>query len=110
MKIITENGYTIRTGENSSDNWKLLDETDGENCYLIHLSHYPSPYVIVSSTEGDVTPSQIFNGAIECKANTKQKNISRLSVDYSHRSNVEKGNVTGEMVWKSKRKTKSIII
>jgi hypothetical protein len=110
MKIVEEDAYTIKIGGNSTENWTLLDESEGTDCYIFHLSHYPSPYVILTSKEGFFTSSQISHAASECKVNTKQKNMSNIKVDYSERSNVIKGNILGEMIWKSKRKTKIVII
>ena len=107
MKTIQEQGYTIKIGQNATENWKLLSMSD-KNDYIFHLAHYPSPYVILTSETPET--ETFIRAAQECKANTKQRNISSLAVDYSLCSNVEKGDKLGEMIWKSNRKVKTVFV
>jgi hypothetical protein len=107
MKNFVFEYHTIKAGENSADNWKLLDATENEDCYVFHLSHYPSGYVILS---GEITTKGIYDAAVICKSRTKYLRVPRLVVDYSHRSNVKKGDVVGELIWISRRKVSNVIV
>jgi predicted ribosome quality control (RQC) complex YloA/Tae2 family protein len=100
---------TINVGKNATDNWKLLDSTNGIDSHVFHLAHYPSSYVILR-TEEDPTFAELHEAAVKCKQSTKQRNIPNISVNYSKRSNVFKGKNLGEMIWKSNRNVKTIVV
>ena len=46
--------------------------------------------------------------ALNCKLNTKYKNLKNIKVDYTLCDNVEKGEFVGELIYKSNRKVLSI--
>lgn len=105
--ILIENINSV-IGENSKENWKLLENTKPEYLFF-HLSSFPSCYVIYESKE--IPNIEIIKQlAILCKKNTKYKNIPNLKVDYTLCNNIIKGEIEGEIYYKSNKKVKKIIV
>ena len=109
MKIYRRNNYIIRVGTNSKENWRLIGEAKPFH-YFFHLSTFPSCYVILEHNLNKVSDSIIIECAKICKMNTKYRNLSRIKVDYCLRDNVKKGDVVGEVIYKSNRKVKVVTI
>ena len=103
MKIV-EDKYML--GENARDNWDMLSQSKPEH-YFFHLSSFPSAYVILVC-EGEPSQKEILRGAQICKENTKYRNLKNLKVDYCPRSNVCRGEVTGEAIFISIKKVKQV--
>ena len=99
--------YTCKIGENAKENWKLLGKSNKSN-YFLHLSSFPSCYVILEGGELKPTLNIIKEAAKICKNNTKYRNLQNLKVDYCLCSNVRKGKKIGEAVFVSNRKVKQI--
>jgi len=108
MKKLYINEILCIVGSNSAENWKIFDESN-ENNLLFHLSSFPSCYVILKTVE---TPSNdiLKEAAKICKINTKYKNIPNLKVDFTHCKNIIKGEIEGEIVYKSNKKVKQITV
>jgi predicted ribosome quality control (RQC) complex YloA/Tae2 family protein len=66
--------------------------------------------VILEHVLEEVPESVIVECAEICKAGTKYRNLKNLKVDYCQCSNVMKGDVVGEVVFKSNRKVKIVRI
>lgn len=98
----------IKIGKNANDNWKILDEACPQHIFF-HLSSFPSCYVIF---ECDDQPSDeiIEHCARTCKEHTKYRNLKNIKVDYTLCSNVTKGEKLGEVIYKSNKKVKKIIV
>jgi predicted ribosome quality control (RQC) complex YloA/Tae2 family protein len=109
MKNFTKEGYTIRLGKTAKENWVLLENSKRHH-YFFHLSSFPSGYVILEHVLEEVPESVIVECAEICKAGTKYRNLKNLKVDYCQCSNVMKGDVVGEVVFKSNRKVKIVRI
>ena len=107
MKIIEFNDTQILIGQNSSENWELLDDNP-ETYYWFHLKSFPSCHVIVQSD--DITDELIHYAATVCKNKTKYKNLGNLKVNYTPISNIKKADVVGSVCFNSNRKVKSITI
>lgn len=108
MKNILIENKNCLIGGNSKENWILLEKSKPEYLFF-HLSSFPSCYVIYESlSETDIeTIKQI---ALVCKKNTKYKNIPNIKVDYTLCDNVIKGDIEGEIYYKSNKKVKKIIV
>jgi hypothetical protein len=113
MKEIFINNIKYKIGNNAEENWKILDEAN-DNHLFFHLSSFPSCYVILE-IENEIKDifeinKIIENTALECKLNTKYKNLKYIKVDYCPISNIIKGEKVGEVYYKSNRKVKNIIV
>jgi predicted ribosome quality control (RQC) complex YloA/Tae2 family protein len=112
MKTITleNSNYQCFVGSNAKENWQLLSESNPTDI-LFHLHSFPSCYVILKN-DFDTFPNQdiIQQTAIICKTNTKYKNLKDIKVDYTFCRNVEKGEVVGELIYKSNKKVLSVKI
>jgi len=100
MKEFEFNGVKILLGQNAKENSKLLD-CDPEY-YWLHLSSFSSGFIIVKHTDpGEET---LKYAATLCKSHTKYRNLKNIKVDYTKRSNLQKGEDIGEVLFKSLRK------
>lgn len=108
MKEFVVENIKIKVGSNAAENWKILDESSENNIFL-HLKSFPSCYVIIDCEE---YPSmEIINQAAKiCKNNTKYKNMKNIKVDYTLRKNVIKGELVGEIFYKSNKKVNNLCI
>lgn len=113
MKEIFIENIKCKIGNNAQENWNLL-EMASDNHLFFHLSSFPSCYVILE-LEDEIKDFFILNkilekAALECKLNTKYKNLKNIKVDYCLVSNVIKGDILGEVYYKSNRKIKNIMV
>lgn len=109
VKIHEYQDYTIKVGTNAKENWELLESASSHH-YFFHLSSFPSGYVILEHDFEEIPESVIVACAKICKAGTKYRNLKNLKVDYCQCSNVMKGDVVGEAVFKSNRRLKIILL
>ena len=103
MKTHTFEEYTILQGTCADENWKLLDSAK-PNHYFFHLSSFPSGYIILQCDDSKPRLPIIQYCAKLCQEGTKYKKLQNLKVDYCPCSNVMKGEVVGEVVYKSNRR------
>jgi predicted ribosome quality control (RQC) complex YloA/Tae2 family protein len=108
MKTFIIENITCKVGSNSFENWQLLENI--KDTYLFfHLTSFPSCYVILQSDEyPDI--KIIKECAYLCKQNTKYKNLKNIKVDYTMCNNITKGEKEGEIIYKSNKKVKNILI
>ena len=106
MKVEEFNDTTIILGQNAQENWNLIN-FDCDYIWL-HLNSFPSCHVIIE----DNNPEQevLEYAAQLCKDNTKYRNLKNLKICYTKCNNLKKGIDTGSVVYKSKRKVKTITI
>lgn len=108
MKLITIENILCKIGNNSKENWALLDNVQNQNFWFFHLTSFPSCYVIA---EQEIIDNETIKAiAILCKQHTKYKNLKHVKVDYCICNNVEKGELSGEIIYKSNRKIKTIVV
>lgn len=107
MKNILYNNKQIIIGQNSKENWNILDEYSS-NAYWFHLKSFSSCFVIVNSE--DIDNDIIKYAADLCKQNTKYKNVPNIKVSYTNTSNIKKADVEGSVYFKSNKKVKEITI
>ena len=108
MKELLINNIVCKIGCNSKENWELLDSSK-DNHLFFHLSSFPSCYVILQTDNLD-DEDAIKKAAFQCKINTKYKNLKNIKVDYCYVSNLEKGEIQGEVIFKSNKKVKKIFV
>ena len=108
MKIHKISEYICKIGENAKENWELLASA-AESHYFLHLSSFPSCYVILECDEKPLL-GVIKRAAEICKNSTKYRNLRNLKVDYCPCSNVIKGKKVGEAIFISNRKVKQVKI
>lgn len=103
--IILENSdHQCSVGTNAKENWQLLSESNPTDI-LFHLHSFTSCYVILKNVINEFPEMDIIKQtAIICKKNTKYKNLKDIKVDYTFCRNIEKGNVVGELIYKSNKK------
>jgi predicted ribosome quality control (RQC) complex YloA/Tae2 family protein len=106
MKSIEIDGYTCLVGQSAKENWDILGNARQTDIFF-HLSKFPSCYVILC-TPIDVSDVIIRKVARICKENTKYG--FRVSIDYTQCNNVIKGTKVGEVIYKSNRRVKRIVV
>lgn len=100
--IISENRtFKIIVGKNEKENWKIIDDADGDDMW-IHVSDSPSCHVIIreeltSGSTSDYPEDVILHAANECKANSKCKNKSKVKIVYCLIKNIKKGKAIGQV-------------
>ena len=98
MKIINYNDISFVIGENSKENWQILDHYYKINCNYIwfHLNSFPSGYVIMLSDI--INDFDLLNyGAFLCKENTKYRNLKDLKICYTTLNKLKKTDKIGEV-------------
>lgn len=105
MKTIDCDNIRYKIGQNASENWKILDESNKDDVFF-HLKSFPSCYVIMDSRIENI-PAIKF-GAFLCKQNTKYKSHKNIKIDYCKVSNVSKTNKLGEVIYNSNRQVNTI--
>lgn len=108
MKQFEFDGYICKLGENSTENWEIFDNSQENNIFL-HLSSFPSGYVILEIID-TFSFDMIHMAAKICKQYTKYKNVPNIKVDYCRCNNIKKGCIVGEVMFRSKRQVKQIKI
>lgn len=108
MKQFTNGKYTCKLGQSAKENWKLFDEANPYH-YFFHLSFYPSGYVILETDE-EIDETVVLWASEICRMGTKYRNLKNLKVDYCRCDNLIKGFREGEIVFRSLKKIKHIII
>jgi predicted ribosome quality control (RQC) complex YloA/Tae2 family protein len=108
MKTILINNLLCNIGGNAKENWSILSNSN-DNDLFFHLTSFSSCYVICE-TDNIPDISTIKEIALICKQNTKYKNVPNIRVDYTECKNVMKGDVVGEVIYKSNKKVYNVII
>tara|TARA_R110002072_G_scaffold201239_1_gene359000 strand:- start:2069 stop:2416 length:348 start_codon:yes stop_codon:yes gene_type:complete len=103
-EIIFENTKFL-IGQNSQENWNLLDSCNKINNEYIwfHLNSFPSCYVIMCSPLNDISCIESKNillnyGAELCKQNTKYRDLPNLKICYTSLKKLKKTNKIGEVI------------
>ena len=108
MVLIKEfDNIIIRIGENSKENWEIIDNSN-LNWYWFHLKSFPSCHVVVESEE--LSDNLLLIAAELCKKNTKYKNVPNIKINYCKINNLIKAKDEGSVIFKSNRKLNSIKI
>ena len=100
MKILNYDDYVCKVGENAKENWELLDNSSENNIFL-HLSSFPSGYVIIDSNHLSI--DMIYIRALLCKNNTKYRNLNNIKICYTILKKLEKTKNVGEIIIKGKK-------
>jgi predicted ribosome quality control (RQC) complex YloA/Tae2 family protein len=97
MKIFTINDITLILGTNAKENSQIVKEAS-QNYYWFHLKRFPSPHLILNSSE----PSKniIIKAAQFLKDNTKYKHMTNLIIEYTQIKNVKLTNIPGQVLLK----------
>ena len=106
MKLEYLDNIVFKIGKNSQENWDLLN--NNENFYWFHLNSFPSCHVIIENE--NPSEEEIIFASNLCKNNTKYKNLSNLKICYTQLKNLKKGTDIGSVIFKSRRKVKTISI
>ena len=108
MITIEHDDYIIYIGRNACENWEILSIAQ-QNHLLFHLSHFPSPYVLLYPLKKlKETPIRLC--AEMCKKYSKHSTARKVSVDYSPCSNIKRGKTIGEYYYKNNKKVSIIIL
>jgi predicted ribosome quality control (RQC) complex YloA/Tae2 family protein len=106
MKLTTKNNIIYKIGQNSNENWKLVESC--ETFTWLHLNSFPSGHVIIETDEP--SKEELIFAAELCKNNTKYRNLRNLKICYTNCGNLIKGNNEGSVLYKSNRRVKYIVI
>lgn len=102
--------YEFYLGENSNENWKLLNKSK-KWYYFFHLTDFPSGYGMLICEEGEDIPMDVIKQCGKHVLNkTKQKNRVNIRVDYTTYGNLKRGNKEGEVLFKKSNKVKVVYI
>lgn len=98
----------IYLGENAKDNWDILDKSS-QNDIWFHLENHPSPHVILKIPDNgkNINKQTILYCAMICKENSKFSGHKKISVIYTEKKNVSKGQDVGSVYTK---KTNKVVI
>jgi len=93
--------YTIKIGQNKTDNWSLLDSSNPENVWF-HVSGAPSSHVVLATVcnINDIPSRVIYRCAVLCSKRSKSRNERHSFVNYTYMKYVSKGENVGEVVIK----------
>lgn len=106
MKTVVYKDSIIHIGQNAKENWQILSKAS-QKSLIFHLKSFPSPYVIL--TNGDNYDMETIEYCAKlCLENSKMKNLRNVYIEYTVVSNVTKGDIIGEMVYKSCKKVQKI--
>ena len=108
MKEVYIQNIKALIGSNAKENWNILDLSSPEYVFF-HLAAFPSCYLILES-EGIPDNEILKEASLNCKNNTKYRNVPNVKVDYTLCSNVIKGTKVGEVIYKSNKKVFQIKI
>ena len=89
-------------GENAQDNWDIIDKAESFDLWF-HLDDHPSCHIILKLPDkhSKCNKQTLFHCASICKQKSKLKNEKKVSVIYTQRSNITKGDKPG-MVYTNK--------
>ncbi len=94
--------YSVSIGENSIDNWKIIDSSH-QNDLWFHLDKFPSSHVILhcgNDKISDIGKNVLIECANYCKSHSKYKNMDNIGIIYTHIKYVRKGEKTGSVYTK----------
>lgn len=109
MKEFHIDNIVFKLGENAFENWDMLSHS--KPWYLFfHLSNFSSGFGILECERG-VRVSNFIKRECVCilKRYTKYRNSSHIYTDCCECRNVKRGNVPGEIIYKSVRKVQHIM-
>ena len=99
-----------KIGQNAVENWTIFENSKPSYLFF-HLSSFPSCYVILEWEDEYYPDLSVIKEASElCKNNTKYKNLRDIKVDFTQCGNIEKGEVVGEIIYKSNKKVNQVKI
>lgn len=100
--------YTIRIGQNKSENLKLIDDSKLSDIWF-HVEDEPSCHVILTNNEKlRNIPRQVLKRcAYLCKINSKAKTQKRCKIIYTQLENVVKTEIIGQVAVQS---FKSVVV
>lgn len=109
-KYELDNNIILYIGNNANENWVLLSNSKPWYIFL-HLSSFPSCYGIINKDK-DVSVDKlcIYKSCKLVLDNTKYRNMKNVKVDITECDNIKKGNLVGEVIYKSNKKIKTIYI
>lgn len=110
MREIIFQNIKFIIGQNSQENWDLLDIYSKINNEFIwfHLNSFPSCFVIMCSSLFDISCNLEKNillnyGAELCKKNTKYRNLKDLKICYTSLKKLNKTSKIGEVIISGKK-------
>jgi len=103
MKTIIYKTIKFLIGENSQDNFNILDNSLKINPDFLwfHLNSFPSCFVIMHATIDDIKNEKddlIYFAANLCRANSKYKNFQDLKICYTTLKKLKKTEKIGEII------------
>lgn len=98
---------TILIGKNAADNWKIVDEAENRDLWF-HVANHPSCHVILKAK--DINFYNINLAAQRCKEHSKLRNLTTVTVMYTTKDNIKKGQNVGEVIIKSNKKCKKVLV
>lgn len=96
--MISDQVHRVVIGKNKTDNWKIIDESDNEDVWF-HVDDSASSHVIVRNCNEKKLDKKIIKfAAIQCKQNSKMKNIKKVPIIYTKVKNLTKGKYAGSVI------------
>ena len=108
MKYFIFNEIQIVLGENSEENWELIEKFKNKDVYWLHLNSFSSGHVIILTN--NIFDSLLKYSGNICRMYSKYKNLKNIKICYTHLSNIKKGKDKGEVIFNSNRKVKTYLI
>lgn len=97
--------YTIKIGQNKTENWRLLDNSNPQNIWF-HVSDAPSAYVVLETVcmIEDVPMKVIYRCAVLCKMRSKSSKERHSNINYTYVKYVSEGEFEGEAIVTNSKK------
>ena len=91
--------YTIHIGQNKTENWSLLVNSNPDNIRF-HVSGAPSAYVVLNTVCNikEIPTRVIYRCAVLCRMRSKSSKERHCNVNYTYVKNVTKGENEGEAI------------
>mmetsp|Transcript_41029 Transcript_41029/g.88519 ORF Transcript_41029/g.88519 Transcript_41029/m.88519 type:complete len:391 (-) Transcript_41029:275-1447(-) len=110
MKVLEVCDLVCKVGENSQENWELVDRAK-KGFWFFHLTDFPSPYVVLECGKKEPTLEMKEQCAQICANHSKQKATKNVKVDATICSNVrvDRKDAVGECDYRNEEKVEIIL-
>lgn len=96
-----------KLGKNKHENWEIIKLSESNDLWF-HLNSFPSGHLVLNYN--NISKKNIKISSQIVKDNSKYKTIPNVKVVYCPISNIKFGSKIGEVIIKSSKKCKYIII
>ena len=90
--------YIIMIGENSRDNWNIIDISNPHWIWF-HVANSSSSHVVLKIDENIKIPKQVIKRcACLCKSHSSSKALQNIVIHYTQIKNIKKTDIVGQVI------------